>query len=134
MMRDLAERKRQTIEIHAPDELMAKYDSIRIFRVMENYLSNAIRYTSEGGEIEISVEEGGSEVAVCVKDNGRGIPPEELENVFLRFYRIGERVTGSTGLGLSIVKGIMKAHGGRCWAKSEGVGKGSKFCFTLPKY
>jgi len=134
MMKDQAERKRQTIEIHTPDEFMARYDSIRMFRVMENYLSNAIKYTPKEGNIEINVEETGSEMMVCVKDNGRGIPPEELENVFLRFYRIGERVAGSSGLGLSIVKGIMKAHRGRCWAESEGVGKGSTFCFTLPKY
>ena len=72
-------------------------------------------------------------MVVWVEDEGRGIAPGEVENVFLPFYRAGERVKGSTGLGLSIVKGIVEAHGGRCWARSQGEGTGSTFYFTLPK-
>jgi len=128
------EEKKQPVLVTCPENgLMISADHSRVFQVVENYLSNAIRYTAKGKTVEVFIEEKGAEVILRVKDEGRGIPSEELENVFLRFYRIGEKVAGSTGLGLSIVKGIVKAHGGRCWAESEGVGRGSTFCFTLPK-
>ena len=132
-MKPQAQKKNQTIEVHCEKEVFVLFDKVRIFQVLENYLSNAIRYTQEGGKIEINVEEKGAEIVVAVKDNGRGLPSEELENVFIRFYRVGERINGSTGLGLSIVKGIIEAHGGKCWAESEGLGKGCTFYFSLPK-
>jgi PAS domain S-box-containing protein len=129
----MAEKKGQTIEFQDPGSFILNYDSARIFQVVDNYLSNAVRYTPEGGFIQLTLQELGSEIMFCVKDDGRGIPEDELENVFRRFYRVGERVQGSTGLGLSIVKGIILAHGGRCWAESDGLGRGTTFCFALPK-
>ena len=133
-LRPLAEKKGQNIVLNCPESsAMTEFDSVRMFQVMENYLSNAIRYTPEKGTIELSFEEREKEYVVQVRDTGRGVDPAELENIFLPFYRIGEKLKGSTGLGLSIVKGIMEAHGGRAWCESEGEGKGSSFFFSLPK-
>jgi len=129
----LAEQKGQNSVVDVLEGITVSIDKARLFQVVENYVSNAIRYTPEGGHIGVGLEKTGEEVVVCVKDTGRGIDPKELENVFLPFYRTGERVKGSTGLGLSIVKGIMEAHGGRAWAESEGEGKGTTFSFSLPK-
>jgi len=129
----LADTREQSIRVQCPENAMVEYDTTRIFQVIENYVTNAIRYTPEGGTIEVKLEESDEEVVIQVKDTGRGVAPEELENIFLPFYRTGERVKSSTGLGLSIAKGIVEAHGGRCWAESEGEGKGSTFSFTLPK-
>jgi len=128
-----AAEKNQKIDFRGPKDVVLDYDQAQIFRVVENYLSNAIRYSQEGTAIDVGLEENGKEVMIWVKDRGRGIPEDELEKVFLQFYRTGERVKGSTGLGLSIVKGIVSAHRGRCWAESEGLGKGSTFYFTLPQ-
>jgi len=131
-MRRLADDKDQEISMDMPELEEVRCDPGRIRQVMDNYLSNAVRYTGEGGRISIGARRIGSETTVWVKDNGRGLPSEELEKVFERFYRTGERVEGSTGLGLAIVKGIIEAHGGRAWCESEGEGKGSTFFFTLP--
>ena len=131
-MRLKAEEKKQSITFQGPETLCVKLDPTQLHRVVENYLSNAIRYSGDGGSIEVLLEKRENELVVQVRDSGRGIPQEELENIFLPFYRAGEKVEGSTGLGLSIVKGIVEAHKGRCWAESEGEGKGSRFFFTLP--
>ena len=127
------EGKGQTIRLHPGDEIILNIDHDQIFRVLENYISNAIRYSPEGSTIELGVEDREKEVVVWTRDFGRGIAPEELASVFLPFYRTGKKVGGSTGLGLSIVESLVSAHGGRCWAESEGEGKGSTFYFTLPK-
>ena len=129
----LAQEKDQHITVNIPQGVYVSIDRNRLFQVVENYLSNAIRYTPEGGNIELGVEEAEHEVVISVSDTGRGIVAKELENIFLPFYRTGTRVSGSTGLGLSIVKGIVEAHKGRCWAQSEGEEKGATFYFTLPK-
>ena len=128
-----AGEKDQTISVLCQDPVSLNYDPDYLFRVLENYLSNAIRYSEPGKEIRLGVEAADDAVTVWVKDQGRGIPSGELENVFLRFYRTGKRVPGSSGLGLSIVKGIVEAHHGRVWAESLGEGKGATFFFTLPK-
>ncbi len=134
-VKSLATEKSQTMSFscNCPEPMTTSFDRARLFQAIENYISNAIRYTSEGKRIVILVENLGEELRFSVSDTGRGIAPAELENIFQPFYRTGKRVRGSTGLGLSIVKGIIKAHGGRCWAESEGEGKGSTFYFTLPK-
>jgi len=87
------------------------------------------------GRVEILVRDGGDEVYISVKDNGRGIPKEALPKIFRRFYQVDTSTTrekGGSGLGLSISKGIVEAHGGTISAESE-VGKGTTFTFTLPK-
>ena len=117
-----------------PDLPSINGSSPRLQQVIANLVNNAINYTSEG-EVVIRVREVDSEVLVEVADTGCGIPPDELLRVFEDFFRASSAEIKGTGLGLSISKRIIEAHGGRIWAESPcpETGKGSKFCFTLPK-
>ena len=105
-------------------------------QVFINLLDNAIKYTHETGEISISaLEKEQGEIQVMIKDNGIGIPKEDLSRIFERFYRVDKgrsQELGGTGLGLSIVKHLVQAHGGRVWAESK-LGEGSTFYFALPR-
>jgi signal transduction histidine kinase len=117
-----------------PDLPPVQADRERIGQVLRNLMDNAITHTPEGGEITVSARASADEIEVSVRDTGEGIPPEHLQNVFERFYRVDSsraRSTGGAGLGLAIVKQIVVLHGGRVWADSE-VGVGSTFYFTLP--
>ncbi len=101
---------------------------------MENLISNAVKFSPQGGKITISVEQSEGEVKISVADTGMGIPKKDLPHIFERFYRVDNTFVqriGGTGLGLAIVKYIIESHGGKIWAESE-VGKGSTFSFTLP--
>jgi two-component system phosphate regulon sensor histidine kinase PhoR len=117
-------------------ELSATADGDRLEQVLANLVDNAIKY----GRAEGAVTVGGRvaedcKVEVFVQDDGPGIPPDSLERVFERFYRIDKarsREQGGTGLGLSIVKHIVQSHGGAVWARSE-LGQGTTFFFTLPQ-
>jgi two-component system phosphate regulon sensor histidine kinase PhoR len=104
-------------------------------QVLINLLDNAVKYTSEDGKVEILVtEKENKEILFLIKDDGIGIPKEELHRIFERFYRVDKgrsKDLGGTGLGLSIVKHIIQAYHGRIWAESQ-PGKGSSFYFTLP--
>jgi two-component system phosphate regulon sensor histidine kinase PhoR len=112
-----------------------KVDVNYIDQVISNLIDNAIKYTPSGGKIDVIVEDLGKDIRVSVKDTGIGIPKEDLPRIFERFYR-GDKSRslslGGVGLGLSIVKHIVEAHGGRVGVESE-IGKGSTFYFTLPK-
>ncbi len=112
-------------------------DEEKLKQVITNLVSNAYKFTPEGGSITIACEEDAENLTVSVIDTGVGIPPDAVGLVFERFKQVPgnrEKVGGpkGTGLGLAIAKGIVEAHGGRIWAESE-VGKGSQFRFTLPK-
>lgn len=114
-------------------------DADRITQVLNNLLSNALRYTPEGGTISIQANrsvENPAEVRVAVTDSGPGIPAEDLPWVFDRFYRADKsraRISGGTGLGLAIVKQLVEAHGGRVWAESPVSGdRGTRILFALP--
>jgi len=110
-------------------------DTRRVQRVMYNLLQNAMRHTPGDGTIVIRAADNGKEVLVSVTDTGEGIAPEELPKLFERFHRADKarsRSNGGSGLGLSIAKGIVEAHGGRIWAEST-PGEGATFTFTLPK-
>lgn len=102
-----------------------------ISRVIRNLLDNAIKYTDSGGTVTVKVTARGDEILVSVKDTGVGIPEDHLPHIFDAFYRVRRDAKGS-GLGLSIAKTIIEAHGGRIWAESIPA-KGSVFSFTLPK-
>jgi signal transduction histidine kinase len=108
-------------------------DPLRIHEVLSNIFSNALRYTPRGGEVQVRLTETGSgperSVTVFVRDSGSGIDPVELPYIFDRFYKSSD--SGGMGLGLSIAKYIIEAHGGKIWAESQ-TGKGAKISFTLP--
>lgn len=109
-------------------------DKERLKQVLNNLIQNAIKYTEKGG-VEISVEEEKKFVTIKVKDTGIGIPEDQLNRIFERFYRVDKarsRAVGGTGLGLSIVKHILEAHNSKCEVKSI-VGVGSEFSFKLKK-
>ena len=102
--------------------------------MLDNLISNAMKYSPTGEPLVVTVEVAESVGKVAVTDRGIGIPAEHLARVFDRFYRVGgtaDAVAGQ-GLGLSICKEIVTAHGGRIWAESEGPGRGTTFAFTLP--
>jgi signal transduction histidine kinase len=110
------------------------WDAGRLEQVLQNLVTNAIKYAPGGGPIEISVEADAQQVTVSVRDQGLGIAAEELPQVFERFYRVaGTRGLEGSGLGLYICQGIVSAHGGRIWANSDGPGRGSTFGFSLPR-
>jgi len=118
-----------------PDLPWVMADRRRIVQVLGNLLSNAARHSEEGSPIRLSGVLADGNVALTVADQGRGVEPERLPLLFRKFSRgdgDGERQVLGAGLGLSISKGIVEAHGGRIWAESEGVGHGSTFTFTLP--
>ncbi len=119
-----------------PDLPSVPGDSERVRQILYNLVDNAYHYTPEGGQVTVRIHRREDEVQVDVSDTGIGIPPDEQERVFDRFYR-GENplvmATPGTGLGLSITRYLVEMHGGRIWLSSEGVpGRGSTFSFTLP--
>lgn len=124
-----------TLERDLPDEVFSVWiDKDKMTQVLDNIISNAIKYSPEGGEIEFKVVKQRHQLLISVKDEGLGIDYDKLEKVFERFYRTDKartRKLGGTGLGLAISKEIVEAHYGRIWAKSR-EGKGTTIFFTLP--
>jgi signal transduction histidine kinase len=117
-----------------PDLPPVSVDVHRIRQVLENLLENAVIHTPPGGGITVAAREHEGMIAVSVTDTGEGIPPEDLAHIFERFYRVDKsrtRATGGTGLGLTITKRLVEAHGGAVTATST-PGAGSTFTFTLP--
>jgi two-component system sensor histidine kinase GlrK len=132
----IAQRKKIDLQMKIPQDLPPlRMDNEKIDVVLENLLSNALKFTREGGRILIAARhrrDAGC-IEVEVSDTGRGIPESGLKEVFEKFRRVddGKGAVRGTGLGLAIVKHIINAHGGRVWAESE-IGKGSTFTFSLP--
>ena len=124
------------VAMHVPADLpQIKADEDRINQVMTNLIGNALQYTPRGGHVTVAAAHDGHEIRVSVQDDGIGIPAEDLPHIFDRFYRVDKsrsRVSGGSGIGLTIAKYFVEAHGGRIRAESAGVGKGSTFTFTLP--
>ncbi len=124
------------LEIQLPDGLPPVLaDEHRIGQVLTNLVGNALQYTPPNGQVAISASEEGGFVRCSVSDTGAGIGAEHLEHVFDRFYRVDKsrsRAAGGSGIGLTIARSIVQAHGGRIWAESPGEGQGSTFFFTLP--
>jgi signal transduction histidine kinase len=117
-----------------PSFPVVEADTRCVEQVVRNLVENAIKYSPQGGEISISGQREDGEVVVTVSDHGIGIAPQFQDKVFERFYRVDNRLTrgvSGSGLGLSICKGHIKAHGGRIWLESI-PGKGSSFHFSLP--
>jgi K+-sensing histidine kinase KdpD len=117
------------------DDPLVDADEKRIYQVMQNLITNAVKYSPDGGCISLSAQTQRRELVVSVTDEGLGIPLTEIDKIFDRFHRVQTEVSrgiGGTGLGLAICKGLIEAHGGRITAESGGEGKGSTFRFTLP--
>ena len=130
--RPLAEGKGILLECDVPAGLpRVCADSERILQVFSNLLGNAIRFTPEGGVIHVGAAAADGEVRFEVADSGPGIDPEDAPHLFERFYQARKTQRGGAGLGLSIAKGIVEAHGGRIGVDSA-PGEGSTFYFTLP--
>lgn len=122
------------VSIVVQDEVIFA-DKDKISQVLVNLISNALKYTPEGGRVNISTQGNDKMVKVIVKDNGNGISPEDLPYIFERFYRADKsrnRLTGGSGIGLSIAKAIVEAHKGNITAKSE-MGQGTEFIVILPR-
>ena len=110
-------------------------DANRMTQVLLNLLGNALQYTPSGGQVIVRTWAGRGELAVAVQDSGIGIAPEHLPHVFERFYRVDKsrsRAGGGSGIGLTITRHLVEAHGGRIWASSAGPNQGSTFTLTLP--
>ncbi len=106
-------------------------EKAKVAQVLVNLVDNALRFTPDGGDVNIAAKKAGDVVEVTVADSGPGIPPEHLPHLFERFYKVDRsRREGGTGLGLAIVRHIVQAHGGKVTVASE-VGKGTRFTFTL---
>jgi signal transduction histidine kinase len=106
-------------------------DRDRLSQVFLNLVTNAVKFT-DAGEVRVRVTRDGQAVRVDVSDTGRGIAPEDLERIFLKFERAGDRDREGSGLGLPIAKAIVELHGGQLWAESA-VGRGSRFFVRLPR-
>ena len=133
--RGLAETSELMLVVDLPDEeVVVRADREKMRVVLDNLISNAVKFTPPGGRVRVAVCRRGDEVEVSVADTGVGIPPQELERIFDRFYQVEGHLTrrhGGMGLGLSIVKELVDLHGGRVWAESD-LGQGSRFVVVLP--
>lgn len=109
-------------------------DADRLRQVLTNFLSNAVKFSPQGGEIHVGARHDGDQITIWVTDQGVGISPENINKLFTKFYRVDNKETrhvGGTGLGLAIVKEIVEAHKGRVWVEST-LGSGSTFFFAIP--
>jgi signal transduction histidine kinase len=127
--------KEISLSVDLPDNLPpVNIDWQRVNQVLHKLLENAVAHTPRGGVINVSATAGGEWVEVSVSDTGEGIPAEDLPHIFERFYRVDKsrsRATGGSGLGLTIAKRLVEAHGGQITAQSK-LGEGSRFSFTVP--
>lgn len=143
------EEKQITLQLNLPAQLPpVMADEDRLSQVLLNLIGNALQYTPAAGTVIITAEAvpsthpfpkgppgSGPNLQVTITDTGLGIPPEHLAQLFTRFYRVDKsrsRAGGGSGIGLTIVKHLVEAHGGRVWAESQGIGMGSTFGFSLP--
>jgi PAS domain S-box-containing protein len=132
LFQPLVSKKKIRLESEVPASLPAIHvDRDRILQVFSNLIGNAIKFTPEGGAITIRAEPLEAEVCFSVADTGSGIPPEQLPHVFNRYWQAKRGDHRGAGLGLTIAKGIVEAHGGRIWVEST-VEEGTTFFFTVP--
>jgi signal transduction histidine kinase len=130
----MARKRRQELVIDIKDPCEMNADKGKMNQVIYNLMENAIKYTQDGGEIDVTLVREDGNAVFSVKDNGPGIPADALPHIFERFYRVDKarsRETGGTGLGLSIVKQLIALHDGSVRVESE-EGKGSTFIAEIP--
>jgi signal transduction histidine kinase len=132
MYAGLAGEQEVALGVDVPPEVPdLRADRARLLQVLSNLVGNALKFTPRGGAVRIGAEAAGELVRVWVSDTGPGIDPEHLPRLFERFWQARRGDRAGLGLGLSIAKAIVDAHGGRIWAEST-PGSGSTFSFTLP--
>jgi signal transduction histidine kinase len=123
------------VHIEAAGTAVARADRDRVIQIVGNFVSNAIRHAPPGSVVQVRCSQQDDRARVGVSDNGPGLTTEQLESVFLRFYRVDaarSRAQGGAGIGLAIVAALASAMGGRAWAQSAGPGQGSTFFVELP--
>ncbi len=127
------DRAKVTLPLTADDELGPVWaDGVQLQRVVTNLVANAVRYAPPESAIEVVVEGDANTQRLALHDHGPGIPADELDSIFSRFWQGEERVSsGNCGLGLFLCRAILDQHGGRIWAESE-EGEGATFCFEIP--
>jgi two-component system phosphate regulon sensor histidine kinase PhoR len=129
-----ATAKNISLEVICPDALRASLNAPLLEQALVNLIDNAVKFSPANSTVWVEAEEAGSEIVIRVRDQGGGIPPEHLDRIFERFYRVDagrSRKEGGTGLGLAIVKHIAQAHRGRVSVESA-PGKGSAFAIIIP--
>jgi PAS domain S-box-containing protein len=143
LVRQVAEDNRSELALHGhqlnldlPEHTVeVEGDDVRLTQIIDSLLENAVKYTPDGGQIEIAVRRADHEAAVSVHDNGIGITPEDLSRIFELFAQVHQeldRNQGGLGIGLALVQRLVKMHGGWIKARSEGLGRGSDFTVYLP--
>lgn len=134
--RDLAADSGVTLRTEIPDQLppvMGAVDYLDL--VLGNLLDNAVKFSGNGCQITVSAHSDGANVVFSVTDQGIGIPSDQLNTIFERFYQVDGTWTrrhGGMGIGLALCKAIVQAHSGRIWGESAGLGQGSTFSVALP--
>jgi len=135
LLRQFAE-KGVNLELDIPDDLpKVSVDPDRIGQVLINLIGNSLQYTPSGGVVTVMAEEKQDQILITISDTGIGISPQNLSNIFTRFYRVDKsrsRAGGGSGIGLTIAKHLVESHGGTIWAESPGLGKGSTIKVLLP--
>jgi signal transduction histidine kinase len=134
--RPLLERKKHHVTVHLPQQpLVLLVDAIRLAQVLSNLLSNAAKYTDDGGRIEVEGGRQGDDVVLRVRDDGIGLTEHSQEEIFAMFSQVSsalDRAEGGLGIGLALSRGLVSLHGGTLQARSEGLGRGSEFTVRLP--
>lgn len=115
-----------------PEPLIVKADAVRFTQIIDNLLSNAVKYTSANDHIWISAAKAGQQVKISVRDDGIGIAPDKMDNLFQMFMQVDTSRIGGLGIGLALVRSLVELHGGAVEAHSEGLGHGSVFIICLP--
>lgn len=128
----IATKRKIKVELITPAPIRLCADIYKVERICYNLLSNALKYTSEGGSITIKAKSTDETVEICIKDTGMGIAKEDIKHIFDRFYQVRNSNKDGTGIGLAIVKAFTELQGGTAKVESE-LGKGSEFTITLPK-
>jgi signal transduction histidine kinase len=125
--------KNLSIQVDIPEGLCVYVDRTWLHDIFINLLSNAFKFTGDGGRISIVASQRKNEILHAIQDTGIGIPEDQMEKIFDEFYQVEMGKHGGTGLGLAITKRVIEEHGGAIWVESQ-LGKGSTFFFTLPSF
>jgi signal transduction histidine kinase len=129
----LCQEHHQALSVSLPDEAMwIEADRTRLLQVFANLLTNAAKYTPDGGHISLDADTDGTAASVRIRDNGKGIAPETLPHIFDLFIQEDTAYSGGLGIGLRVVRELVELHGGSVSAHSDGIGHGSEFIVTLP--